>query len=331
MASEHDLILRDGLEAALARTNDARVRANLRIAADILVQEVENPQAMAYLHSILCTIYLPHRRTDPEEIWQRSNGDGATLMIQPTRDEEGRCYGVPYGSTGRLMMIYLQNEAYRNRSRRVELGRSMHAWLRAMGCDSSGKGYKAAKEQALRIERSLVSVSYTGLNGKERWQDTIIRGSFNLCHDRESDQFPQLVELSESFYDALLRHPAVLFEPAIRHLAGKSLALDIYVWLAYRLHALHKPTLVSWRALHSAFGPNYGRERDFRLKFKESLEAALLVYPQAELDVEERGLLLRPSAPPGPPRSVIYLQRQRRLERQQQRFADQRQHRLDLP
>jgi hypothetical protein len=184
-----------------------------------------------------------------------------------------------------------------------------------MGCDSSGEGYRAAKEQALRIERSLISVSYTGSNGRERWQDTIIRGSFNFSQNGQSERFPQLVELSESFYNALLRHPAVLFEPAIRHLAGKSLALDIYIWLAYRLHALGKPTLVSWRALHAAFGPNYARERDFRLKFKESLESALLVYPQADLKVEERGLVLLPSAPPGPPRSIIYLQRQRRLER----------------
>jgi hypothetical protein len=315
MASQHDLIMRDGLETALAQAPDARTRASLKVAADILVQEVENPQATAHLHSIMCTIYLPHRRTEPDETWQRSNGEGAVLMIQPTKDEEGRCYGVPYGSTGRLMMIYLQNEAYRNRSRRVELGRSMHAWLRAMGCDSSGEGYRAAKEQALRIERSLISVSYTGSNGRERWQDTIIRGSFNFSQNGQSERFPQLVELSESFYNALLRHPAVLFEPAIRHLAGKSLALDIYIWLAYRLHALGKPTLVSWRALHAAFGPNYARERDFRLKFKESLESALLVYPQADLKVEERGLVLLPSAPPGPPRSIIYLQRQRRLER----------------
>jgi hypothetical protein len=315
MASQHDLIMRDGLETALTQAPDARTRANLKIAADILVQEVENPQATAHLHSILCTIYLPHRRTASDEAWQRSNGEGAVLMIQPTKDEEGRCYGVPYGSTGRLMMIYLQNEAYRNRSRHVELGRSMHAWLRAMGCDSSGKGYRAAKEQALRIERSLISVSYTGSNGKERWQDTIIRGSFNFFQNGQEERFPQLVELSESFYNALLRHPAVLFEPAIRHLAGKSLALDVYIWLAYRLHALSKPTLVSWRALHAAFGPNYARERDFRLKFKESLESALLVYPQADLKVEDRGLVLLPSAPPGPPRSVVYLQRQRRLER----------------
>jgi Plasmid encoded RepA protein len=307
MADQHEIIMREGLEVALNRAADARERANLRIAAEILVQEAENPSATTYLHSVLCTIYLPHRKTAPDESWQRANGEGATLMIQPTKDERGRYFGVPYGSTGRLMMIYLQNEAYQNRSRRVELGRSMHAWLRAMGVDSSGKGYRAAKEQALRIERSLVTVTYEGAHGRERWQDTIIRGSFNLGEETQPDLFPQLVELSESFYEALLRHPAVLFEPAIRQLAGKSLALDIYVWLAYRLHSLNKTTNVSWRALHNAFGPNYGRERDFRAKFKDALDEALLVYPQARVRAETLGVRLDPSAPPAPPRNVSYV------------------------
>ncbi len=316
MAAEHELIMREGLDAALRRASSARQRAQLRLAADILVQEAENPAATTHLHSILCTIYLPHRRTEPDSAWQRSNGEGATLMIQPTKDEHGRYYGVPYGATGRLMMIYLQNEAYRNRSRRVELGRSMHAWLRAMGVDSSGKGYRAAREQAVRIERSLVTVAYTGPNGKERWQDTIIRGSFNLSPPDESggrqqELFPQLIQLSESFYEALIRHPAVLFEPAIKALAGKSLALDVYLWLAYRLHVLERPTRVGWRSLHQAFGPNYDRERDFRAKFKEALKEALLVYPQAIVDLVDDGIQLSPSSPPAPPRSVHYLDSRR--------------------
>lgn len=312
MAAEHELIIREGLEAALRLATSSRERAQLRLAADILAQEAENPDATTHLHSILCTIYLPHRRIAPDEAWQRSNGEGATLMIQPTKDEQGRYWGVPYGATGRLMMIYLQNEAYRNRSRQVELGRSMHAWLRAMGVDSSGKGYRAAKEQALRIERSLVTVAYAGPNGKERWQDTIIRGSFNLClHEdpdtRQQELFPQIIQLSESFYEALIRHPAVLFEPAIRALAGKSLALDVYLWLAYRLHHLGRPTPVSFKALHAAFGPNYARERDFRLKFREALKEALLVYPQAKVELAEDAVCLHPSGPPAPPRSVHVL------------------------
>ena len=307
MADQHEQIFAMGLDKALAAAKDGRSRSSLKIAADVLAKEAECPAATAHMHSILCTIYLPHRRTAPDQSWTRSNGEGATLMIQPTKDEAGRYAGVPYGATGRLMMIYLQNEAYRTRSRRIELGRSMHAWLRAMGVDSSGKGYRAAREQALRIERSLVSLSYKGERGHERWQDTIIRGSFNLGDEHQPDLFPQLIELSESFFEALLRHPAVLFEPAIRHLAGKSLALDVYVWLAYRLHALDKPATVTWKALQSAFGPNYARERDFRPRFKDALDDALLVYPQAKAKLDDCGIRLEPSAPPGPPREVVYL------------------------
>jgi hypothetical protein len=312
MADLHKRVMDLGLERALQETQDPQERADLRTAADILVQEVENAGAVVRLHSVLCTIYLPHKATAPDEPWIRSNGDGTTLMIQPTRDETGRFFGVPYGSTGRLMLIYLQSEAYRNRSRQVELGRSMHAWLRAMGLDNSGKGYRAAREQALRIERSLMTVAYQSERGTERWQDTIIRGSFNLNiepDERQPDLFPQAVELSESFFQALLRHPAVLFEPAIRHLAGKSLALDVYIWLAYRLHALVKLRPVSWNALHQAFGPNYGRIRDFRAKFKEALDDALLVYPQANVQVQDSGLLLMPSNPPAPSRGISYIKR----------------------
>jgi hypothetical protein len=308
MAVQHELIIRDGLDAVLARTASAKMRASLKIAADILAQEAEGGSARSYLHSVLCTIYLPHRRTSPTASWEKTNGDGAVMMIHPIPDRQGRHLGVPYGSTGRLLIIFLTSEAYRNRSRRVQLGASMCAWLRTMGVSISGQGYRAVKEQALRIERSLISVSYRRKAGEDRWQDTIIRGSFNL-DPADRDAFPEAVELSESFYESLARHPAILFDPAIRHLAGKSLALDVYCWLAYRLHMLERPALISWEALHRAFGANYRRVRDFRANFRQPLDDALNVYPQAVVEPGEAGLLLRPSAPPGPPRSVAYLGR----------------------
>jgi hypothetical protein len=51
MAQQHDLIMRDGLDAALAQASDARERASLKIAADILIQEVENPCARSHLRN----------------------------------------------------------------------------------------------------------------------------------------------------------------------------------------------------------------------------------------------------------------------------------------
>ena len=38
------------------------------------------------------------------------------------------------------------------------------------------------------------------------------------------------------FFKILKAHPVPVWEPAIRGIAGKSMSIDIYIWLAYRLH-----------------------------------------------------------------------------------------------
>jgi hypothetical protein len=48
------------------------------------------------------------------------------------------------------------------------------------------------------------------------------------------------VVLDETFYRALRDHPVLLLEAAIRQLRDRSMSLDIYVWLAWRLHRLER-------------------------------------------------------------------------------------------
>jgi hypothetical protein len=50
----------------------------------------------------------------------------------------------------------------------------------------------------------------------------------------------------------------------VRAISNNSAALDVYAWLAYRLHALDKPTSVSWPALKAQFGPVSSRMNNFR-------------------------------------------------------------------
>jgi hypothetical protein len=77
----------------------------------------------------------------------------------------------------------------------------------------------------------------------------------------------------------------------------KSLAIDIYIWLAYRLHALTKPTSVTWSALHAQFGAGFRRVRQIKPTFLETLQLALAVYPEACVDIEKEGVALYPSPP----------------------------------
>jgi len=76
------------------------------------------------------------------------------------------------------------------------------------------------------------------------------------------------------------------------------LSIDLYIWLAYRLHSLKRDTPVGWLSLYNRFGGGYKEIRKFRVKFLESLEIATAAYPEARVSVEETGLRLHPSRPP---------------------------------
>ena len=45
--------------------------------------------------------------------------------------------------------------------------------------------------------------------------------------------------LSEGFWASLRAHPVPVREEAISAIGTRSMAIDIYIWLAHRLHALN--------------------------------------------------------------------------------------------
>jgi hypothetical protein len=69
--------------------------------------------------------------------------------------------------------------------------------------------------------------------------------------------FPQVAKLSEQFFPQLADHSVPLEEAAVRAISNNSMALDLYAWLAYRLHVLKAPTPVSWTALKGQFGAGF--------------------------------------------------------------------------
>jgi hypothetical protein len=60
------------------------------------------------------------------------------------------------------------------------------------------------------------------------------------------------------------------------HSMAHSMAIDIYCWLAYRLHSINGPKLVTWKALHAQFGLGLTRLFHFRWYFGERRIPALL-------------------------------------------------------
>ena len=96
---------------------------------------------------------------------------------------------------------------------------------------------------------------------------------------------------------------------ALHALRGSALTLDIYVWLAHRLHRLdHQPLWLPWRTVKLQFGCDYEGKHghgDFCRSFKLALRRVLILYPTAWVCVKRGGIELRQSEPPVPPRTWL--------------------------
>ena len=118
--------------------------------------------------------------------------------------------------------------------------------------------------------------------------------------ERQRALWQDRVRLDDGFWRSLQEHPVPVREEAVRAIGARSLALDVYIWLAYRLHALTRSTPVTWAALHGQFGAGFKAVRQLKPTFREALTLALAVYPEAKVDLEPGGVTLHPSAPAVP-------------------------------
>lgn len=298
MAEVHRLIIDHGKDIALRSELD---RAVVEAAAGYLTSEDTD---IGYLFSGWAQAALPHRRLPDDAAWQVTT-DRVTLIVQPglrpTASGTPASVGVPYGSRARLILLYLQTEAVRTNSREIELGRSLHAWLRRLEIPIGGKQMASVRDQAERISRCRLSFQIkqgtrTGLVN----QHILDTSMFIEDENAQGGLFVEKASLSQSFFDELKKHPVPVEEAAVRQIANNSLALDVYCWLAYRLHSLNAPISVSWKALHGQFGRSVARLDHFKDHFRTVLALATSVYPDAMVEESQTGtgLVLKPSKPP---------------------------------
>ena len=118
--------------------------------------------------------------------------------------------------------------------------------------------------------------------------------------DRQRVLWPTHVRLSLDYFESLQRHAVPLDERALAALAHSAMALDVYAWLAQRLHRVEqgKPQFVAWKSLKDQFGWHYGAMFKFRQVFRQTIGQVLDQYMGARLDANERGLTLYHSPPP---------------------------------
>jgi Plasmid encoded RepA protein len=84
-----------------------------------------------------------------------------------------------------------------------------------------------------------------------------------MLHQRRlhsaSPSWDSTVTLGEPFFEEIVRGPVPIDTRALRALTRLPLAIDLYVWLTYRMSYLKEPTMVPWELLSLQTGAHSQR------------------------------------------------------------------------
>jgi hypothetical protein len=217
--------------------------------------------------------------------------------------------GLPFGPKPRQILCYINTGAIVQQRPVVDVEGTLSSFIKVMKYDHCGRNFRTVKEQIARLAAAdfRLGVSNDG-NSAETHKGTIVQ-SFNLWAEPVEGQrvfWPRTVTLDERYFRSLLTHAVPLDAHALAALGHSAMALDIYAWLAQRLHRVspRADAFVTWPALQHQFGEGFSRIRDFRRKFMLALEQVRKVYPAARFEADVQGMTLKNSAPPVAKRMV---------------------------
>lgn len=277
------------------------------IAASCAIRQ-DAPEEITYQHTVLCQTALPVRRP-PESVrvWEREQGRAAlSLEAGRARDPKTQKFvdlPLPFGPKARLILMHLNSAAIKAQSPIIEVSTSVTAFVsRIQGRAPTGPEIRAFKNQLSALSAATIRLAVT--SGERATQiNTQIVGAFDLWFPKDANQrvlWPSTVQLSTDYFNSLVNQAVPLDERAIASLAHSALALDVYAWMAQRLHRMPstKPQLVPWTALYEQFGQGYQALRFFRRDFLKTLSQVKTAYPTARFDADGRGMTLWQSPPP---------------------------------
>ena len=292
-----------------------RVEAQLQSASEMLGSVSDDD--IGFNNAGLCQTFLPHSRPKSNaDLWVRQSGR-LKLIVRPgaqssgllgmTRDEaerEAMYVGVPWGAKARLILIYLQSEAVRLNRREVKLGKSMTEWLGNLGVTRGGGETAAVRDQALRIGHCTFTLEWEGPEGGGFSNLNIVEGLSYVHEARTRKTWPEYVHLEARFFEHLREHAVPIDKRAIEKLGGNALALDLYCLFVHRLPKLKVDLRLTWKQLNDQLGTGYASPHSLAEKIREVLPAVLVLYPNANLNVDRHGLILKPS-PRAIPKNLV--------------------------
>ncbi len=214
-------------------------------AGALIASDLPAGDEMAFTHAVLCQVGLPRSKVAGREFLRQSGA--AWVNVQAGMLDEGEgpvAQPIPYGAMPRLALIWVSTYAKRHKTREVPIGESASDFLRLMGMDDQGVRHKTLRTQMHALAACRFQLGYQGrtFDGQpvEQFDAWISRRPFN-----QRALWSGIMVLSEGYFQELAVHGVPLDNRALVALKGSPLALDIYTWLAHRLHRIEgRPVVV---------------------------------------------------------------------------------------
>lgn len=286
-----------------------RIERRLIHTAQEVSEEMATAEHADFLHSVLCQVGMP-RRAIKERYFERRSGNvhlrlNAGVLFNGSRWVEKP---VPYGVVPRLVMIHLCSEALRTGNPSVDVGRSLHDFMKLLGRDTNSRSYRIFKDQVEALAACELALGMSGGNYSATMKANPIE-EFRawVSNDGSSPGLWQAnMRLSDRFFETLKKHAVPMDSRILAGIKHSPLAIDVYTWLTYRLCQVSgsKGIRVSWEALKEQFGQEYADVKNFKREFKEALRTVLATYEKANVEVIYGGLRLYHSPPSVPKRAV---------------------------
>lgn len=256
---------------------------------------------------------LPTRPTPDRTITQSTRlGDGSQIKVTFAAMHEG--IKLPFGADSTLLH-WMINKAIRAGSPFVNWESGME-YIHFAGLTKSGRTMQQLRERYQRIAGLSISIQRKDSQAVESFHIPVIRasrlpssiiknlmldGSKNKSsvvpiaqHQKENERFG--FQFDQGFFDDFISHNVPMLKDLLL-LASEMPQLQQYIgFLGYRSYAAASASVIPWNQLRQQLWHTDSNESRIRQRFKETIQALRIAWPELQAEALPRGLYIAPPA-----------------------------------
>ena len=271
----------------------------------------EDTPSIWYGHSLLTASLFPAEQPSEDTPAITKLNGNIEYILEASYDPITGKRLYPSGKYPRLIMVWMAKQIRRAGKRKTSTCDperhiitlpSVGALCDELGLGHGGKTAQRVQEQFRLLLRSRISLrKVMGFKGSD-YHDIIdipIAKETVFKESETSAEFSGLsVTLTEEVWNKLATESAPFnMSAAKKLLSGRSvMPWDIYLWLVGSLPKIKRPMPITWQWLYERFGTG-SQLKNFKEQFKRSLSKALEAYPEANVELTSKGIVLSPSSP----------------------------------